>query len=214
MRLVTLACFKLLSPFLSSLSYGLSVDSIPLETLRACQILIKLVDLKYDATAEAPPSLLTMVRFVLAVRNVDGVTAQKLACSLLLPPGAAIDPFRCYVEIRLVLLASNMTSELCDVLSALLRHCKSNGLAFPKDLFEHVFTAYLDCARLARPGGALQLLSDHPSLSSNEFFEKIIHRAIILRRFDVLRDSVVAQVPVFSIYLWYLFSCFLIRFII
>ncbi len=194
MRLVTLACFKLLSPFLPSPSSGSSVNSIPMETLRACQIFTKLVDLNYGATAQEPSSLLAMVRFVLAVRNVDGVSAQKFACSLLMPSGAPIDPFNCYSSVRLILLASNMTSELCDILSALLQSCKTNGQVTPKDLFEDVFSAHLDCARLTRPGGALQLLFDYPSLNPKEYFERIIHRAIILRRFDVLRDSLVAQV--------------------
>jgi hypothetical protein len=194
MRLVILACFKLLSPFLPSPSSESSVNSIPVETLRACQIFTKLVDLNYGASAQDRPSLLTMVRFVLAVRNGDGIAAQKYACSLLIPSGAAIDPFRCYDSVRLILLASNMTSELCDVLSSLLQSCKSSGQAISKDIFEHVFSANLDCARLAGPGGALQLLFDHPSIGTKEHFERIIHRSITLRRFDVLRDSAVSQV--------------------
>ncbi len=171
--------------------------------MRACQIFIKLVDLNYGATAQVSPSLLNMVRFILAVRNVDGISAQSHACSLLIPSGAPIDPFRCYESVRLILMDSNMTSELCDVLSSVFQRYKLCSSTAPKDLFEHLFSAYLDCARLARPGGALQLLLEHPSLSVKEHFERIIHRAVTLRRFDVLRDTAVAQVLVLDFFVCY-----------
>jgi hypothetical protein len=202
LRLVALACFKLISPYLpSEQSPASRVDQIPSETLRACSIFIKIADLNCTV-AQARPALLTVVRLVLAVRSGDSGAALACASHLLLPSreqrGAPVDPLRCYKFLHRVLSASNMTSELCDVSCALLHASKSAGPQADPVPFEHAFDACLDCCRFLGPGGAVRLLLDFPNAYSKaqeaHFYDKIIQRAVIARRLDVLRDGHVAQV--------------------
>jgi len=215
LRLLTLACFKLISPFLPSTGPSL-VDDIPAETLRACSIFIEIADLN-AASVQARPSLLTVVRLVLAVRSGNAAVACACARELLMshqPPshplssahrqqqqqqqlGAPIDPFHCYKFIHRLFSASNMTSELCDLLCTLLHASKSSGQpAFPA-LFDDAFSACLQCDRFLGHGGALQLLLDHPNPHGGPqeaFYEMILERAVIGRRLDVLKDGRVVQV--------------------
>jgi hypothetical protein len=165
------------------------VDQIPSETVRACNIFIKIADLnKRDG------ALLTVVRLVLAVRSGDSGAALACATRLLVP----VDPLRCYEVLHRVLSASNMTSELCDVSCAQLHASKSAGLQADPVTFEHAFDACLDCCRFLGKGGAVRLLLDFPNAYSQaqeaHFYDKILQRAVIARRFDVLRDVHVAQV--------------------
>lgn len=187
--LVVLSCFKLLSPFFSSPES--SVENIPTETLRACQLLVQFHDLNHASAHTNPPSLLSMVRLVLAVRNADADSARKFAGHLLQPSNSdsPVDPFRCYDHVKRVFLASKLTSELCDVLTALLQTCASAPRDIPK-IIKDAISACLDCARFLGAGGAVQLANQLLSPEdSDAVCERIIHRAVILRRVDVLRQS-------------------------
>lgn len=202
-RLITLACLKLVSPYMPSASSGSSVNCIPSDVLRACLIFVQFADVSNASAADAP-SLVTMVRLVCAVRNGDAASGLQHARRLLLPyKQGAVDPYQCYEYVHRIFLESNMASELCDLLSELLQTCSSIGCSFIgqiniKRIFEDTMSSCLDCSRFLGTGGALQLLMDHPEYNaqSQSFYERILHRAIILRRFDVLRDSQVAQVTV------------------
>lgn len=201
-RLITLACLKLISPYMPSASSGSSVDCIPSEVLRACLIFVQFADVSNASAADAP-SLVTMVRLVCAVRNGDAVSALQHARRLLLPYNhGAVDPYQCYESVYRIFLESNMASELCDLLSELLQTCSSIGCRSIGQIninriFEDTLNSCLACSRFLGTGGALQLLMDHPEYNaqSQSLYERILHRAIILRRFDVLRDTQVAQVP-------------------
>ena len=210
--LVILACFKLIGPFLPFASSESSVENIPLENLRACQILINFHDMHDACVDKDRPSLLSMVRLVLAVRNVDSVSAERYARDLLLPSDKrAPDPFGCYHSVFALFSSSNMTSELCDLLNALLQTCNSNGgfwvyppkpsdhqiANVPQSLLHDTIGACIKCSRFLGSGGAVHLLGDH---NLPEIVESIIQRAVILRRLDVLRpkkelgNEVLAQV--------------------
>jgi hypothetical protein len=201
-RLITFACLKLISPYMPSASSGSSVNCIPSEVLRACLIFVQFADVSNASAADAP-SLVTMVRLVCAVRNGDAVSALHHARRLLLPyKQGAVDPYQCYESVHGIFMEANMASELCDLLSELLQTCSSIGCSSIgqiniKRIFEDTMSSCLVCSRFLGTGGALQLLMDHPEYNaqSQNFYQKILHRAIILRRFDVLRDSQVAQVP-------------------
>ena len=198
--LVILACFKLIGPFLPLASSESSVENIPFENLRACQILIKFHDMHDACLDKDRPSLLSMVRLVLAVRNVDSVSAEMHARDLLLPSDKrAPDPFSCYNSVFALFSSSNMTSELCDLLNALLQTFNSahQNANVPQSLLRDTISACIKCARLLGSGGAVHLLGDH---NFPEVVESIIQRAVTLRRLDVLRpkkelgNEVLAQV--------------------
>jgi hypothetical protein len=132
-----------------------------------------------------------MVRLVLAVRNADADSARKFAGHLLQPfnSDSPVDPFRCYDYVRRVFLASKLTSELCDVLTALLRTCASAPRDIP-NIIQDAISACLDCARFLGADGAVQLANQRLSPEdSDAACESIIYRAVILRRLDVLRQS-------------------------
>jgi hypothetical protein len=220
MQLVTLACFNLISPYLPTSSCpSVTIDNIPPAALQACKILIQFADVYHaadfcdstsrsiDTSRSIEPSLLLMVRFVLAVRNGDGISALSHARSLLLPSSRSgctteVDRFRCYDCVRCICLASNMTSELCDLLSELLEACSSSGLIIGQDLFEHAFSSCLDCTRFVGAGSALHLLQEPAKFSGqmqlsgcDTFCLRILKRAVFLCRFEVLCDGFLAKVP-------------------
>jgi hypothetical protein len=188
-----------------STSSGSSLDCIPSEVLRACLIFVQFADVS-NAAATDVPSLVTMVRLVCAVRNGDAISALEHARRLLLPhQQGAVDPFQCYEFILRVFLESNMPSELCDLLTEFLRTCSSTGCRSIgqisiRRVFEDTMNSCLDCSRFLGTGGVLQLVMEHPEYNaqSQSFYEKILHRAVVLRRFDVLKDKHVAQVPFVS----------------